>query len=109
MKAEIRTEFFKETEHSGRHMVYSFRTGKRYFIEPIDGNKVDWGDLNPATGKLEGTYGQKYKGSVSKKESLITTENGFINISTLEPGRSPMAEIERRDAEYPTINNGNDK
>jgi hypothetical protein len=103
MNEETRKKFFTETEHSGRHVVYSFRTGKRYYIEPIDGNKVNWGDLNPATGELEGSYGQKYKGSVKKSESLITEENGFMNIALLPPGQSPAAEIERRDAQYPTI------
>lgn len=24
----------------------------------------DWGDINPATKKVEGDYGEKYKGSV---------------------------------------------
>jgi hypothetical protein len=55
------------------------------------------GDINPATKKVEGDYGEKYKGSVSEKESMITPENGFVLIETLEPGVSPLSVIEERD------------
>jgi len=98
---DFKKQFFKDTDHTGRHVVVSFRTGKRYYIEALDGNKVAWGDLNPATGKLEGKYGEKYKGSVRAEESLITEENGFHNITTLKPGQSPAAYIEDVDAKYP--------
>ena len=46
-------------------------TGRKYYVEPIGGHS-DWGDINPATKKVEGDYGEKYKGSVSEKESMIT-------------------------------------
>lgn len=49
--------------------------------------------INPATKKVEGDYGEKYKGSVSEKESMITPENGFVLIETLEPGVSPLSVI----------------
>jgi hypothetical protein len=58
------------------------------------------GDINPATKKVEGDYGEKYKGSVSEKESMITPENGFVLIETLEPGVSPLSVIEERDKRY---------
>lgn len=48
----------------------------------------------------EGDYGEKYKGSVSEKESMITPENGFVLIETLEPGVSPLSVIEERDKRY---------
>lgn len=103
MNEEMHRNFLTSTEHTGRHVVYSFRTGKRYYIEPIEKDVVKWGDLNPATGKVEGNYGQKYRGGIDEKDSMITQENGFKNIAMLPPGHSPMAEIERRDAEYPTL------
>lgn len=56
------------------------------------------GDINPATKKVEGDYGEKYKGSVSEKESMITPENGFVLIETLEPG--VLSVIEERDKRY---------
>lgn len=97
---DISTRFLTDTDHTGRFIVTSTKTGKKYFVEPIDGKPVQWGDVNPATKKVEGTYGHKYKGSVSKEESLLTEENGFIKIQLLEPGCSPLHEISRRDAEY---------
>jgi hypothetical protein len=71
---EFREKFFKDTDHTGRHMCVSFRTGKRYYIEAIEGKTVKWGDLNPATGKVEGNYGGKYRGAVSKDESIVNEE-----------------------------------
>lgn len=50
--------------------------------------------------EVEGNYGEKYKGSVSEKESMITPENGFVLIETLEPGVSPLSVIEERDKQY---------
>lgn len=37
---------------------------------------------------------------VSEKESMITPENGFVLIETLEPGVSPLSVIEERDKRY---------
>lgn len=101
LTAEFREKFFEETDHTGRHMVVSFRTGKRYYIEAIEGKKVKWGDLNPATGKVEGNYGGKYRGAIDKADSLITVENGFDKVHDLKPGTSPAVYIEMLDAEYP--------
>jgi len=98
---EIHKKFFTDTDETGRHVVISFRTGCKYYIEPIDGKKIKWGDLNPATGKIEGAYGSKYKGSISKKESLISEENGFENVIELQPGQSTMEYIEIVDALKP--------
>ena len=70
------------------------------FIEPIDGNeRTSWGDLDPATKKIKGDYGLKYKGSIKPEETMITEENGFKNIVTLEAGQSPMDYIEKIDKE----------
>jgi len=105
MTQEFKQKFLKDTDHTGRQIVVSLRTGKRYGVEAIDGKeKIKWGDLNPATGKVEGQYGAKYKGSIKASESLITEENGFKNIVELEAGMSPAAQIELMDADYPTVN-----
>lgn len=80
--------------------MYSIRTGRKYYVEPIGDARSNWGDIDPATKKTTGTYGKKYKGSVSEKESLITEENGFKNIQFVERG-SPYGVIEAMDAEYP--------
>lgn len=82
-------------------MIVSHRTGVKYAVEPIGNPKTDWGDVNPATKKTEGSYGTKYRGSIDKKESMITEEAGFKNIINLEPGHSPNGYIEWKDAQYP--------
>lgn len=88
--------FLVNSDETGRFIVTSLNTGKKYYVEPLDcGNRTEWGDLNPSTKKLEGDYGLKYKGSVKESESLITKENGFDNIITLPPGYSPLDYIEQ--------------
>jgi len=102
MKAEIMKRFFQDVSETGRFVVTSYITGKKYFVEVIgDGRSADWGSYNPASGKTEFKKGMgKYTGSVTAKESLITEENGFHSIWNMPKGCSPFAEIERRDKEY---------
>lgn len=104
MNEDVRKKFFFETEHTGRFVVQSYRTGKKYFIEPIGDPHIAWGSIDPATGDLRNKKGAgKYRGSITADESLITESNGFKNIELLGPGCSPMMAIEARDAKYPTI------
>ena len=93
--------FLKETDKTGRFIVKSKITGKKYYVEPIGNtHAADWGDLDPATKKMTGNYGERYEGCVTEKESLITPENGFEKIELLGPGVSPLSEIDKRDREY---------
>jgi len=100
MRQDVLQKFFYRTEDSGRFLVTSKRTGVTYFVEPIDSGKptVLWGDLDPATKKMTGDYGNKRRGAVLAENSLITKENGFQNISTFKG--SPLGEIDRRDRLY---------
>jgi hypothetical protein len=98
---QIIKKFFTDTDSSGRFMVISKRTGKRYFVEPMGNPHTNWGDVDPATKKTTGSYGQKYRGSIDEKDSLITSENGFKNIIVLEKGMSPLAYIDKLDNQYP--------
>jgi len=72
--------------------------GRKFCIEPIDNSegkgKAMWGDLNPATGKVEGNYGTKNRGSIHESDSIITETNGFKNIVTLGKGESPLGYIQ---------------
>jgi len=99
-RQELLNRFLTRTDKTGRFIVSSKITGIIYFIEPIDNGKPDklWGDVDPATKKLTGDYGNKSIGAVKEKDSLITKENGFINISTFKG--SPLGEIDRRDKMY---------
>ncbi len=57
--------FLVNSDDTGRFIVTSLKTGKKYYVEPIDnGNRAEWGDLNPSTKKMEGDYGSKHKGAV---------------------------------------------
>lgn len=93
-REEFNKRFFENTDHTGRFVVTSKKTGYSYYIEPLDtGSRTGWGDVNPATGKVEGSYGGKYKGAIHPSESLITEENGFKNIVVLPAGTSPHGYI----------------
>jgi hypothetical protein len=107
-RLEFDKRFFKDRDHTGRFVVRSHKTGYAYYIEPLDtGKRPDWGDINPATGKVEGAYGGKYKGAIHPSESLITEDNGFKNIVTLPPGMSPHGYINMIDEQrYQDMLNG---
>jgi hypothetical protein len=95
------SRFLKDSDKTGRFIVKSKITGKKYFVEAIGNtHAADWGDLDPATKKMTGSYGERYEGCVTEKESLITEENGFDKITTLPAGVSPLSEIDRIDREY---------
>ena len=83
---------------TGRQFFTDLKTGRKFVIETIDnsqGKRSEWGDLDPATKKVTGTYGQKHKGSVTDEESIITKENGFDKIYTTGKGESPYSLIEK--------------
>jgi hypothetical protein len=91
--------FFEDRDETGRYRITSSKTGVQYYIEPIgNGRPADWGSYNPASGKIENKKGfDKFTGSVLPSESIVTEENGFRDVITLEAGFSPSSEMERRD------------
>ena len=98
MDKDFKNRFLMNRDETGRFIVKSLKTGKTYFVETLDeGERNDWGDLDPVTKKMSGDYGLKYKGSVRPEESMITVENGFDKIHTLGPGESPLDYINRID------------
>jgi hypothetical protein len=97
-RKEFDKRFLQESDNTGRFIVKSMVTGIRYYVEPIDnGTRAEWGDINPATKKVEGDYGMKHRGAIDAKDSMITPENGMENIVTLSPGVSPLEYIDRID------------
>jgi hypothetical protein len=95
MKTIKRKEFLTNRDETGREVVFFPETGKEYFIEYIEPRSrvmKAWGDIDPATKKLTGSYGKKDKGSIKSDESLITKENGFEEIN--EGMGSPYSTIE---------------
>lgn len=102
MDSAILEKFLTGTDHTGRFIITSKRTGRRYFVEPIGDTRPHWGDMDPATKQVSGDYGRKYRGSIDPEESLITEKNGFENIRILEKGTSPILAIEEIDSQYPS-------
>lgn len=101
MDNDFKKKFLFNRDETGRFIVKSTKTGKSYFVEVIDGDeRTNWGDVDPATKKMTGSYGDKYKGSIRKEESMITKENGFDKIHILGVGESPLDYINRIDDEY---------
>ena len=102
MTDNIIKRFLVNSDETGRFIVKSQLTGKTYFVEALDTDERSlWGDYNPVSKRFEtSNYGNKYKGSISPDESMITEENGFTNIRILGVGVSPMGYITKIDNEY---------
>lgn len=99
----IMKKFLTHTDDTGRFIVHSVRTGRKYFVEPIiTAHTPKWGSVDPATGELMHKKGDgKYRGGIKADESLITEDNGFKNIKLLDVGVSPLAYIDWIDDQYP--------
>jgi hypothetical protein len=93
--SELHKRFLTNTDDTGRFVVYSTKTGIAYYVEPLEGGeRRDWGDVDPATKATTGTYGEKYRGAVHKRDSLIDEKHGFQNVTTLPAGTSPNWHID---------------
>ena len=104
MKKITNFEFLKDSTKTGRFLVKSKWTKKTYYIEPQGDSHIDWGSLDPASGKMTTKKGwKKNKGSIDPEDSLITSDNGLKNIITLEKGVSPLKYISDLDSKYPTL------
>lgn len=105
MDSNFRSRFLTNTDDTGRFIVISRRTGRSYYVEPIEtAHTPKWGSVDPATGNLMHKKGDgKFRGGVSPAESLITVENGFEpdKIHMLDRGTSPLHAIDVLDAKYP--------
>ena len=101
-QSEFEQKFLTNSDETGRFIVKSKKTGKTYYVEPIDeGERTVWGDYNPVTKDFETSNYGKYKGSVRPENSMITEDNKlFDKIHTLKPGESPLDYIDRIDDEY---------
>ncbi len=103
MATEFSARFLSGRDDTGRFIVASVRTGKRYYVEAIGDPHISWGSVIPGDDShlaVKKGWG-KNKGSIEPEESLITAENGFEKITMLEPGISPHAYIDMLDAQYP--------
>jgi len=103
MDDTFKTKFLTNTDDTGRFIVHSPRTGRTYYVEPIEtAHTPKWGSVDPATGQLMHKKGDgKFRGGISPSASLITKENGFDKIHMLDRGTSPLLAIDHIDAQYP--------
>lgn len=102
MNADFVKRFLTNTDETGRFIVKSFRTGKTYFVEPFGNERTNWGSIDPATGTLMNKKGHdKYRGSVDEKDCMVSMDNGFKKVHTLDRGTSPFHAIDVIDAQYP--------
>ena len=91
-------DFLTNRDDTGREIITFTETGKRYYIEYVGSNHTNWGDLNQATGNIEGSYGDKHRGSIDAKDSMITKDNGFEDIR--EGKGSPYYTVQKIHEEY---------
>ena len=79
---DVRKNFLVNRDETGREIITYVQTGKQYFVEFIEPRnfRSSWGDIDPATKTVTGSYGGKFKGSIKSEESVITKENGFNEI-----------------------------
>ncbi len=81
---------------TARYMVI-MQSGRKFMVEEWGNNHVQWGDIDPATKKL-----QKIKVKdlevINESNTKITKENGFKNICFLSPGTSALGYIDLLDS-----------
>ena len=96
---DVRKNFLVNREETGREIVTFPETGKKYYIEYIEPRnwRSSWGDIDPASKTVTGSYGDKHKGAIKADESVITKENGFNEI------------VEGEGSPYHTINEMHEK
>ena len=97
--SNVLKNFLVNRDETGREIVSFLETGKKYYVEYIEPKnfRVTWGDVNPATKTVEGSYGDKHKGAITDVDSMITKENGFEEI------------VDGFGSPYDTINNMHNK
>ena len=64
-------EFLTNRDETGREIVFFPETSKRYFVEYIEPRVMDdvnWSDVDPATKKLTGSYGNKTRGAIKEND-----------------------------------------
>ena len=77
---------------TGRYMVI-MQSGRRFMVEEWGSNYVQWGDIDPATKKLNKVKVKDVE-EINESNTMITKENGFKNICFLSPGTSPLGYID---------------
>jgi hypothetical protein len=72
------------------------KSGRKFMVEEWGDPHIAWGNIDPATKKLEKVC-VKESDEINESNTRITTENGFKNICFLAPGTSALAYIDALD------------
>ncbi len=80
---------------SGRYWVI-MKSGRKFMVEEWGTNHTQWGDIDPATKKLNKIRVKDVE-EIDEDNTMITKENGFKNICFLKPGTSPIGFIDALD------------
>lgn len=100
---KIIENFLVNSSETGRYIVFSFRTKRKYYVETIGDPHLEWGSIDQSSGKLTNKKGwKKFRGSIDEDDSIITKENGFDKIHNLKVGDNPLSFIDELDKKYPT-------
>lgn len=75
---------------TGRYFYRDQKTGRTFCIEPISDRAQKVDDQQWTNGGIDPVRG----GAIREEESVITPENGFVNIAHLPPGTSPDGYIQ---------------
>lgn len=99
----LEKRFLVNTENTGRFIVISKRTGRKYYVEAIGDPHIQWGSVDVSTGNMNTKKGWKrFRGSIDKEDSLINNEN-FNKVHNLKAGQSPLFYIDELDSKYESI------
>jgi hypothetical protein len=83
---------------TGRYYVKDQATGRVFCVEPIsERNEKTTGKVfinGGFDGNAEKNKSNPLGGSIHEEDSIITTDNGFTDITTLPAGTSPNSYIE---------------
>lgn len=77
---------------TGRYWVI-MKSGRKFLVEEWGSNYVQWGDIDPATKKLN-KVNVKDVEVINEDNTMIRKENGFKNICMLSEGTSPLGYID---------------
>lgn len=101
MNEQFTKNFLVDSENTGRFIVTSLITNKRYYVEAIGDPHTSWGSVDPASNKMTTKKGWKRnRGSIDACNSMIEEGVGFDKIHNLKAGVSPLAYIEELDSKY---------
>ena len=70
--------------NTGRYWIRDWKSGRTFCVEPLEMRHEKQIELQPSETVVRDN--KKHKGTVAEKDSIITTERGFVNITeTLNP------------------------